>query len=141
MVAIFMECSCASMAFTATLPAYADVSVDYDGPSVTVTLTEASTTNPSASPPFCSVNYKDDCPTPFEVTLDTLDPLPSFMTLSQYKIDLWKLVIAPTLISHSGTYNLRVRNYIASDPTKELVSNLVVNVTPCILTPPTSPGD
>jgi len=99
MVAVFIECSCTSMAFTATLPAYADLKVDYTGPPVTQILTEASTTNPSASPPFCSVNYADDCPTPFEVTLDTLDPMPSFMTLSQYKVGLWKLVIAPTLAS------------------------------------------
>ena len=113
MVAVFIECVCTSMTFTATLPVYADVSVNYDGPSVTLTLTEASTTNPSASAPFCSVNYKDDCPTPFEVTLDNLDPLPSFMTLSQYKVDMWKLVIAPTLLSQVGIYNLRVRNYIA----------------------------
>jgi len=54
--------------------------------------------------------------------------MPSFMTLSQYKVDLWKLVIAPTLSSQVGTYNLRVRNYIAADPTQELFSTLVVNV-------------
>jgi len=82
MVAVFIECVCTSMTFTATLPAYADVHVGYNGPSVTQILTEATTTYPSVSAPFCSVNYKDDCPTPFEVTLDNLDPMPSFMTLS-----------------------------------------------------------
>jgi len=82
MLAVFIECSCTGMTFNSPAPVYTDVEASIFGPEVVQILTEASTTNPSATGPFCSTNYGDECPTPFEATLDTLDPLPAFMTLS-----------------------------------------------------------
>jgi len=82
MIAVFIQCICTGMTFTSPAPVYIDVEASIFGPEVVQSLTEASTTNPSATGPFCSINYGDECPTPFEATLDTLDPLPAFMTLS-----------------------------------------------------------
>jgi len=81
MIAVFIECSCTSMIFSSTAPVYADVEVAF-GAELVQDLTEVATMNPGATDSFCSVNYADECTTPLEATLDNLDPLPAFMTLS-----------------------------------------------------------
>ena len=112
------------------------------GPLVTQTLTAATTNNADTSFAYCTDNFRDSCPAFLEVTFDNLDPLPSsFMTLSQYN-GQWSLEILPTLITEAGTYNLRVRSYLASPSVLESIAALVVTVDPCqVITylEPTSP--
>jgi len=139
MVTIFLECACDQISFTPAV--YIPLSASRLGPLITQTLPTATTTNADTSSAYCTDNFQDFCPAFLEVTLDNLDPLPDFMTFILYN-GQWSLEILPTFTTALGTYNLRVRSFLASPSVLESIATFVATVTACeVITylEPTSP--